>query len=94
MDALLTFRLLTPNGVLTEFECDSVNFFAKDNKNGEGGGSIGIRPGHARTVIALANGLPLKVSFKTKVLFTATVNGGYAEVKDNIVTVLTESINK
>lgn len=90
MDLPLTLVILCPGGKAGETHCDSVDLFAADNAQGQGGGSIGIRKGHMPAVIALAAG---KVTARAdgKTVLTAETDGGFATVKNNIVTVIAQS---
>jgi F0F1-type ATP synthase epsilon subunit len=87
----LTLTVLTPAGIATETECTSVTLFARDNGAGEGGGSVGIRPGHLPAVIALAPGSSVKCSSDGRLTLSVTVSGGFATVRDDKVTVVAES---
>ena len=86
----MTLRVLTPTGVSAETPCDSVRLTLRDDRNGRGGGSIGIRKGHADAVLALGRG-PVRASLGSETVFRAEVEAGFASVKDNVVTVITDS---
>ena len=90
-DRSLILRLITPAGQMTETKCDVVTLFARDNEEGEGGGSVGIMRGHASAVIALAAGQKITAKQNGAVVFSAVAPlGGLAHVKDDVVTVVTE----
>ncbi|MBO4278156.1 MAG: hypothetical protein J5925_07155 [Clostridia bacterium] len=91
MSTLIRFEIVTPEGKKASVECESVNVFARDNAQGEGGGSVGFRPGHMPAVAALGKGEVCAFS-GGKRIYSAFVEGGFALVRDNTVTVLTESI--
>ena len=91
MDACMTLRILTPEGAAAERGCDSVVFLLPDGADGRGGGFAGIMRNHAPAVMALAEG-PLRASLDGKPVLEAVVSGGFASVRDNVVTVLTESV--
>ena len=87
----LTLTVLTPAGAAAETECSSVTLFARDNEAGQGGGSVGVRPGHLPAVIALAPDSEVRASSDGRVTLSVTVSGGFATVRDDKVTVVTES---
>ncbi len=89
----LTLTVLTPSGETAKTECSSVTLFARDNEAGDGGGSVGIRPGHIPAVISLAPGSEVKCSSEGSVVLSVTVSGGFATVRDDRITVVTESAN-
>ena len=85
----MSFQLLTPKGSSHEMTCDSVSLTLEDNAEGRGGGSIGILYGHAPAVMALGKG-PAVVKELGNIVFSAQVNGGFASVRDNRITVITD----
>ncbi|MBP5155457.1 MAG: F0F1 ATP synthase subunit epsilon [Clostridia bacterium] len=85
----LKFEIITPGGRKAFAECESVNVYARDNEKGEGGGSVGIRPGHMPAVIALGPG-EVCAFLNGKKVCSATVRGGFALVRNNTVTVMTD----
>ncbi len=91
MEGKLLFRLLTPLKEVCSCRCDSVVLFEKENARGQGGGSLGIHPGHLPAVIALEDNRPLKVFSQGNAVFEALVHGGFARVDSGSVTVLTSS---
>ena len=86
----MTLRLLTPDGVLKEIGCDSVQLILRDGVRGEGGGSVGIQKGHAPAVMALGRGV-LRASLTGEAVFRARTEDGFASVRDNVITVITDS---
>ena len=86
-------RLLPPRGEKGGVKCDSVTLIARDSENGEGGGSVGIRRGHLPAVIALEDGSAVKAKDDGSEIASFTVSGAFAEVKDNVVTVIAEEIS-
>ena len=90
----LELIILTPNGELARVPCDSVRLFARDNEAGEGGGSIGIRKGRLPAVAALEPGSKAEARLAGELVYKTRVPGGFAMVKDDTVTVLTDSIEK
>jgi len=85
----LKLEIITPEGRKAFTECESVNVYARDNEKGEGGGSVGIRPGHMPAVVALGTG-EVCAFLNGKKVYSASVRGGFALVRDNTVTVMTE----
>ena len=78
----LTLRVITPDRIALDKEVSSVSVPAVD-------GSLGILPRHAPLIAALAAGLlHYTENGKTQVMF---VSGGFAEVHDNTVRVVTEA---
>ena len=86
----LTLRLLTPTGIASETKCDSVQLCLRDNAAGRGGGMAGILRGHESAVMALGKG-PVRGSVAGEAVFSARVEGGFASVRDKVVTVITDS---
>ena len=86
----LTLRLLTPTGIASETKCDSVRLCLRDNEEGKGGGMVGILRNHAPAVMAMGKG-PVRGSLGGKAVFSAQVDGGFASVRDNVITVITDS---
>lgn len=89
-NAPLTLRLLTPAGTSAEAACDSVQLTLRDDRNGRGGGLIGIRRNHAPAVLAIGKGV-IRASLGGKTVFRAVAEDGFASVGDNVVTVITDS---
>lgn len=77
----LTLRIITPDRVLLDAEATSVSFPTVD-------GSVGILQNHAPMAAALGLGeLTYKNGGTQESLF---VSGGFAEVRDNVVRVVTD----
>ncbi len=89
MSGRLVFRLITPGGILTDLECTGVTLVSRDG-DGVPGGSLGIKYGHLPAVIALADRAAVRASGPEGELFSTVVKGGFAHVKDNTVTVVTQ----
>jgi len=89
-DRLLKLRILTPAGAVAETECDTVLLTLADGRNGRGGGSVGIRSGHAAAIMALADG-EATAERDGKAVLRAHVASGFASVSDDVVTVLSDS---
>jgi len=89
-DAPLTLRLMTPTGTAAEVRCDSVQLTLRDDARGRGGGLTGILRGHAPAVMALGKG-PARASLAGERVFSAAVDGGFASVRNDVITVITDS---
>lgn len=79
----LTLRVITPERVLLDTSATSVQFPGLD-------GSVGVLKGHAHMVAALDAGL-LEWAVDGKVAGDMFVSGGFAEVRDNTVRIVTEA---
>ena len=90
----LTLVIITPEGEFARLECDSVTAFARDNEEGSGGGSFGIRPGHLPLLAALEKGSPIKPSKNGVPLPRYCTEGGFLNVRDDTVTVVTPGISQ
>ena len=90
----LEFVLVTPEGEAARLLCDSVTVFAADDANGENGGSVGIRRGHLPAVIALESRSYVSARAEGAQVFKARVGGGFAHVRNNTVTVITDSLER
>ncbi len=88
--APMTLRLLTPGGVLGEAGCDSVRLILRDGVGGTCGGSVGIQRDHIPAVMVLGRGA-IRASLGGKTVFLAYAEDGFASVKDNVITVITDS---
>ena len=89
-DKRLTLRLLTPAGAAAEVSCDGVQLTLRENAAGRQGGLVGIEPGHTPAVLALGEG-PILALTDHREFFRASASGGFALVKDDAVTVITDS---
>ena len=85
----LLLRILTPEGVLAEVRCDAVQLTLSDDTAGRGGGGIGIRRGHAEAILALQRG-PVSARTGSEEVYRATLRGGFAAVRHDVITVLTD----
>ncbi len=84
----LNFRVVTPKGIELNESCETVNLNTVDSK-------IGILPMHIPLITVLKKG-KLRFVKEGKEIFLRT-EGGIAKIKDNIITVITQSfqfINK
>lgn len=88
MEGQIRLSVLTPEGEKGRFDCDSVTFFAADNENGEGGGSVGILKGHLPLIAALEDGSPVTARLDGREAVRLKVWGGFAYAADDNVTVI------
>lgn len=79
----LTLRVITPERVVLDTSATSVKFPGLD-------GSMGVLKGHAHMVSALDAGL-LEWTVDGRVAGDMFVAGGFAEVRDNTVRIVTEA---
>lgn len=92
MDSLV-LHITTPKGALAPVACDSVHLTICDDLQGRGGGSYGIRPGHAKALFALQPGC-VRAFFAGRQVLAGQSGAGFATVEQNTVTVVTESFSK
>lgn len=94
-NGMIKLLVITPAGTAAEVECRSVRFNAKDGENGKGGGGIGIRKRHMKSLIAVEAGEIIAVTDGKltggKSDFRIKVKAGFAAVKDDVVTVITDA---
>lgn len=90
-NAPMTLRLVTPAGIAAEAVCDSVILSLPDSADGRGGGLVGIERNHMPAVLAIDRGGVRASLGGTLVLFAQT-SGGFASVRDNVVTVITDGV--
>ena len=77
----ISLRVITPEAVTLDTTCSSISFPTTD-------GSVGVLKGHAPMVAALGIGeLKLRGDAGDSAMFIA---GGFAEVRDNVVRVVTD----
>ncbi len=80
----LSLKVVTPTGTAMETACDAVHLTAAD-------GSLGIRRGHLPALILLARG-PVMALRGGKILSRLELEGGFATVDNDEVTVLASGI--
>ena len=85
--SMLHLKIIGSHSKSEEIECDSIHFQIPDDSRGCGGGSMGIRPGHENSLIALAPGA-VDAFLKGEKIFSAEISGGFMTDKDDIVTVV------
>lgn len=83
----LTVKIITPEGEKDEILCDSLTVNVCDNEKGTGGGSYGIRRGHAEALMALSEG---RITAKKgeEILFSEILPGGFLSVKSNCIKII------
>lgn len=83
----LTLKIVSPQGEQANLSCDSVRLMVKDNAVEKDGGWVGIRQGHVDALMAVEKGPVLALRNGQEVGRFET-GGGFASVKDNVVTVI------
>lgn len=85
----LKLMLTDSGGREVSVGCDSVRLVAMDGTDGRGGGSIGIRQGHIKSVIALEKGDV--IAYRSgEIVFSENICGGVAVVDSDTVTILSD----
>ncbi len=85
----LTLKIMSPSFSHPDILCDSIRLTVADNENGRGGGSCGIKKGHAPALMALSAG-SVKAYCGGEEAFSREIKGGFATVKNNVVTLIIE----
>ena len=85
----LTVIVMTPDSEPVKFGCDSLHLTVRDGRNGRGGGSYGIRRGHAKAVLSLGRGL-LEAFDGGECTRRITCSAGFARIENDRVTVTVE----
>ena len=85
----LILNITTPKGTLGPVTCDSIRLTISEDPKGKSGGSYGIRPGHAKALLALGKG-PVKAFLSGRILLSGEGSGGFATVDKDTVTIVTE----
>lgn len=86
----LILKIVTPSGNRDPIRCDSVHLTICDDLNGKGGGSYGIRAGHAKSLLTLDQGV-IQAFLAGQTVLAGESDIGFATVERNIVTVVTEA---
>ena len=89
----LVLNIVTPNGARDPIRCDSVHLTICDDLSGRGGGSCGIRAGHAKSLLSLDKGI-IKAFLSGQTVLAGESDVGFAAVERNTVTVVTESFSE
>ena len=90
--AQLALTIITPDANLITVSCDSVHIMLRDDLHGHGGGAYGIRPGHAKSILALGVGAVTALSSGETVL-RVNCGKGFVKVSPDSVAVITEYCN-
>ena len=93
MGKQLILKIATPNGAHDPILCDSIRLTICDDLDGRGGGSYGIRPGHAKALLSLDQG-SIKAFLSDRCVLTGHSGTGFATVEQNTVTVVTENFSE
>lgn len=86
----LTLKIVTPRGAREPVVCQSVHLTVCGDERDRGGGSYGIRPGHARAVFSLAEDGAITALRESRCVFSGRCGGGFAAVDGDTLTVVTE----
>ena len=86
----LVLNIVTPNGARDPIQCDSVHLTICDDISGKGGGSYGVRAGHAKSLLTLDKGI-IEAFLSGQNVLTGEGDIGFATVEQNTVTVVTET---
>ena len=89
----LKIRVITPHGQAGSALCDSIRLIISDDAQGKHGGSIGIHRGHENAVISLAAG-PVIGMLNGETVFSVNIKDGFATVRNDLVTVVTDSLEE
>ena len=88
---MLLLKVISVKGSAPAVECDSVHLNVREDSEGRMGGSMGIRQGHIKSLIALDKGAVVAY-LDGKEVFSCVVSGGFATVDNDTVRVVTEGI--
>lgn len=91
--AELTLYIITPKCSYGPVPCDSIHLTVSDDVNGKGGGSCGIRKGHAKSLLSLSEGT-IDAFRGGEVVFVGKGGRGFATVHENVVTAVVESFEE
>lgn len=82
----LTLKITSPDGSLPEVYCDSITLCIADNLKGTGGGSYGIRKGHADALIAIGKG-EIRAFADGVQIFSHPGDRGFARICKSTITI-------
>ena len=88
----LTLKVVLPEGILCQTECDRITLCIAEDKNGKGSGSYGIHKGHAKALLSLSKGR-LEAFDGPQNVFSKQIGGGFASVENDLVTVVADSVS-
>ncbi len=94
MEGPIKLVVTAPEGELAQVFCDSVTFYAMDNENGEGGGSVGILKGHLPLIAALEDDSTVTAKLNGETVYSTQVTGAFAYAANDVVTVITRRPKK
>ena len=83
----LVLNLIFPDWQQETILCDSVRLTVKDSLKGKNGGLYGIRPGHAKAVFLLDEGIT-EAFLEGKCILRCKTPDGFARVENNEVTLV------
>ena len=81
--------VVTPKGEILHEKCESIRLWTIDDEQGRGGGSLGIRRGHAPAIAALSRGAVAGIREDGSTV-QAEISGGIAMIGNDCVTVLAD----
>lgn len=84
----LLLKVVTPKGQVLSCPCKGVRLCIPDDKRGENGGWLGIRPGHEDALLTLAAG-SLRADMEEKTVIVSVADG-FVFVTGDSVTVMTK----
>ncbi len=93
MSDFLSLKVVTPKGVYVYETCETVSFCVSDSEKGKGGGSYGIRKGHAKALFSLQEG-QLRASRDGETIVAGIISSGFSTVDNNIVTVIVDEFKE
>lgn len=79
-------EIVTPEGTAAQVECDSARLTLSDGTGGRGGGSYGIRKGHAPAVFLLAEGVTTAL-LRGKEVLSLPTGEGFASMEGDTLSV-------
>ena len=86
----LRLCVILPGEAIEDLPCDSVHLTLADDSRGKGGGSIGIRHGHAKAILALAPG-SLTALLDGQIVLERRCSAGFARIENDRITVVIEA---
>ena len=93
MTDLLTLKIVTPSKEYCYENCDSVRLSINDGIKGNEGGSYGIRYGHAKALLSVAEGSISAFSNGQQIL-SARISSGFADVEKDSITVVAKYLEQ
>lgn len=87
----LSLQLFSPDQNRAPVQCDSIRLPIVEDEKGRFSGSYGIRPGHARAVLALGAGT-VRAYAAEKEILSLQITGGFATVEQDTVQITVDGI--